>query len=240
GVLLRENIEIAEREQRLLSSDEGVVCWRVCCSPQTNLERGLWRDAIETGMKKALLEYPYIQPQSCVFDERLEGQIQSRFCTQIEVEESSDASRIVLSCVRSSSTTQEHTYMRCFEAPLDKDLLVAWAQSVMGELGLGGVPPWFVGVGLGGSRNGVVSLAERALRRPVGKPHQSLALASLEQALLQALNATSSGVFGLGGDTVLAVHTASAPCHSRVIPASLVFQNYLFRMAEYRWREEGV
>ena len=83
-------------------------------------------------------------------------------------------------------------------------------------------PPVIVGVGLGGSFDGVAYLAKKALMRPIGIPNPRLHLAKLESNLLEKINRLGIGPQGFGGHyTALAVHVESFPTHIAALPVAV-------------------
>jgi fumarate hydratase class I/fumarate hydratase subunit alpha len=86
----------------------------------------------------------------------------------------------------------------------------------------GACPPLLIGVGVGSTFDAVAALAKKALFREVGSASSRVQAASLESAILSAVNATGIGPAGLGGDTTaLAVHVESAPCHIAALPVAV-------------------
>lgn len=91
-------------------------------------------------------------------------------------------------------------------------------------------PPLVLGVGIGGDFELAALLAKKALFRPLGQPSEDAELAEIEQELLAAVNATGVGPMGLGGgDTALAVHVLSHPCHLASLPVALNVQCHAAR-----------
>jgi len=91
-------------------------------------------------------------------------------------------------------------------------------------------PPLILGVGLGGNFEKAALLAKEALLRPLGQPNDDPQLAELEQRILEAVNATGVGPMGLGGgETALAVHLLSHPCHIASLPVALNVQCHAAR-----------
>ncbi|MEB3807025.1 MAG: fumarate hydratase, partial [Desulfurococcales archaeon] len=60
-------------------------------------------------------------------------------------------------------------------------------------------PPVIVGVAIGAGADIVMSLAKRALLRPIGERHPDPDAAKLEEELLEALNKLELGPHGFGG-----------------------------------------
>ena len=83
-------------------------------------------------------------------------------------------------------------------------------------------PPIVVGVGIGGNFETAPLLAKRALLRTIGSRNSDPELASLEQALLERINALGIGVMGFGGEnTALAVFVETMPCHFASLPVAV-------------------
>ncbi|MGB3457757.1 MAG: fumarate hydratase [Halobacteriota archaeon] len=83
-------------------------------------------------------------------------------------------------------------------------------------------PPIVVGVGIGGTFEGVALLAKKALLRPFGSPNTDSELAALEDELLEKINYLGIGPAGLGGSTTaLSVHIEMLPCHIASLPVAI-------------------
>jgi fumarate hydratase subunit alpha len=101
-------------------------------------------------------------------------------------------------------------------------------------------PPVIVGVGIGGSADACMSLAKKALLRPVGSRNPAPDYARLEAGLLEEINATGIGPMGLGGrTTALAVHVERADCHTASLPVGVNLQCYAARRATLKVFEDG-
>ena len=102
-------------------------------------------------------------------------------------------------------------------------------------------PPYIVGVGMGGTSDIAAVLAKKAfLRLPLGKKNPDRAAASLEEKLLEALNATGIGSMGMGGiTTALAVHVELCGTHSAAVPVVFAIQCWADRQAAVRIHSKG-
>ena len=90
------------------------------------------------------------------------------------------------------------------------------------EKGSAACPPLIIGIGVGATFDKVGALAKKALLRPVGVPNPDPRIASLEQELLDVVNATGVGPAGLGGaSTALSVAINTAPCHIAALPLAI-------------------
>lgn len=94
-------------------------------------------------------------------------------------------------------------------------------------------PPIVVGVGIGGSFDKVAYLAKKAMLRPIGSHHQDDRYASLEDQLLEIVNATGIGPAGLGGKTTaIGLNIESMPTHIAGLPVAVAICCHVSRHME--------
>ncbi len=90
------------------------------------------------------------------------------------------------------------------------------------EAGPNPCPPITVGVGIGGTFEQSAILAKKALMRPIGERNPDADVSSLEQEILQEINALGIGPAGLGGETTaFAVNVETYPCHIGSLPVAV-------------------
>ena len=93
-------------------------------------------------------------------------------------------------------------------------------------------PPVVLGVGIGGTFDGVTALAKEALLQPIDQ------MTEFEQQLCDAVNTLGIGPMGLGGSTTaLAVKVKTAACHTASLPVAVNVQCWANRHAtvEVEW-----
>ena len=93
-------------------------------------------------------------------------------------------------------------------------------------------PPVVLGVGIGGTFDGVTALAKEALLQPIDQ------MAEFEQQICDAVNTLGIGPMGLGGSTTaLAVKVKTATCHTASLPVAVNVQCWANRHAtvEVKW-----
>lgn len=101
------------------------------------------------------------------------------------------------------------------------------------EAGSNPCPPIIAGVGIGGTAEKAMSLAKRALLRPVGEPSPDPETAALEKEILQRINALGIGPQGYGGRIMaLAVHVETFPAHIASMPLAVNLQCHAARHKE--------
>jgi fumarate hydratase subunit alpha len=88
--------------------------------------------------------------------------------------------------------------------------------------GANACPPVIVGIGAGGTFEAAALLAKRAVLRPLTDRHPRADLASLEERILERVNALGIGPQGLGGrTTALAVNIDIHPTHIAGLPVAV-------------------
>ena len=101
-------------------------------------------------------------------------------------------------------------------------------------------PPTILGVGIGGTSDGAMKLAKKAILRPLDCNHPDPVFAELEETLLKAVNDTGIGAMGLGGKTTaLGVHIEYAHCHLASLPVGINVQCYAARRSKARILKDG-
>ena len=101
------------------------------------------------------------------------------------------------------------------------------------EAGSNPCPPIIVGVGIGGTSDKAMTLAKKALLRPVGEPNPDPEVANLEKEILERINGSGIGPQGFGGNTTsLAVHAEVFPAHIASLPVAVNLQCHSARHKE--------
>ncbi len=96
-----------------------------------------------------------------------------------------------------------------------------------------GCPPYFVGVGIGGSEDLCMLLAKKALLKPFKGRNPDPKLASIEEELLGKVNELGIGAMGLGeGPTALDLHIEMAARHPASLPVGIVISCWALRHAK--------
>jgi fumarate hydratase subunit alpha len=96
-----------------------------------------------------------------------------------------------------------------------------------------GCPPYFVGIGIGGSEDLCMLLAKKALLKPFKVRNPDPKLAAIEEELLEKANELGIGAMGLGeGPTALDVHIEMAARHPASLPVGIVIGCWALRHAK--------
>jgi len=108
--------------------------------------------------------------------------------------------------------------------PSEKDQIKRFVVETMLIAGGKPCPPVVLGVGIGGTFDGVTALAKEALLQPID------CMDDFEQELCDAVNALGIGPMGLGGaTTALAVKIKRGGCHTASLPVAVNVQCWVCR-----------
>ena len=101
-------------------------------------------------------------------------------------------------------------------------------------------PPTILGVAVGGGADTAMTIAKKALLKPIGEVNPEPRIAKLEREILEAVNMTGIGPMGLGGETtVLDVHVDYAFRHPASFPVAVAFSCWADRHASARISKNG-
>lgn len=101
---------------------------------------------------------------------------------------------------------------------------------VIADAGPQGCPPYRVGVGIGGGEDICMTIAKKAIFKPIGERNTDPKVAKLEEALIEAGNKLPIGPMGVGdGKTILDVNIALAGRHPASLPVGVVMSCWALR-----------
>jgi fumarate hydratase subunit alpha len=101
---------------------------------------------------------------------------------------------------------------------------------VIADAGPQGCPPYRVGVGIGGGEDICMTIAKKAIFKPIGERNKDSRVAKLEEAVLEAANKLPIGPMGVGdGKTVMDVNIELAGRHPASLPVGVVMSCWALR-----------
>ena len=235
--LLLYNAEVANKERFPLFHDVGVPSFFIELGEDVQFE-GLLQSALDEGVRQAILKYPI---REMIARDPLDKNTFSNDPTPISsVVDVVVGSQMKIVCMRSSAGGELSSQVKLISFDCVKDEIQTFVVDTVKKAGVLPSPPLVVGVGVGGSLENVFNLAKKAILRPVGKPHNTLEYAGLEQKLLGAVNALEIGPGGLGGAcTALSVHVEIAPAQAEAVPLAVSLQSSALRVCERSIIDEG-
>lgn len=226
---LKENADIAHRDQVPICQDTGLAVIFVEIGQDVRIVGGNLDEAINEGVRRGYDEgflrksacHPFTRKNT---DDNTPAIIHYRLVNGA-------ALKIIVAPKGGGSENMSKVVML---KPADgiagiKAQVIEWVRQAGGNP----CPPTIVGVGIGGNFERSAILAKEALLREVGSGNPDPELQTLEDELLEAVNSLGVGPQGLGGRvTSFAVHIKMQPCHIASLPLAINIQCHAARHKE--------
>lgn len=216
---LRTNAQIASQDRRPLCQDTGVAVVFLSIGQDVRLTGGALEDAVNGAIRSA---YETLHLRKSIVRHPL-ARVNTRDNTPAILHmRIVPGDRVAVDFMEKGGGCENMSRLAMLTPADGREGVVEFVVRAVVESGGNACPPLVVGVGLGGDFERVAILAKEALLRPFGEPAADPVDRSLEEDLLERINATGLGPMGLGGDTTaLAVHVASHPCHIASLPVAV-------------------
>jgi len=235
-----KTIEIADQDKTLICQDTGLPIYKVRIGSQFPWNGFHIKTHLRQGAARATREFPFrgssthpltrINPQTSVGP--------GLPVIYYDFVEDSDCLDILMAPKGSGS--ENMSKMEMFYPAHGKRALKKFVLDAVVESGANPCPPGVIGVGIGGTADLVMKLAKDAILRPVGRRNPDAEIASMEEDLEEAINATGRGPMGLGGDiSTLAVHIEMAYTHITQNPVAVNTQCWPARRSRATIRPDG-
>jgi fumarate hydratase subunit alpha len=216
--LLKENARIAKEDHIPLCQDTGIAIFYVEIGQDLRIKNGFIVDAINEGVRKGYRE-GYLR-KSVV--DPITRKNTGDNTPAIIYTELVPGDKLKISFMPKGAGSENMSVIRMLRPTEGVEGIKNFVLECVQKAGANPCPPVVIGVGIGGDFEKAALIAKKALLRPVGSPNPKLELASLEEALLKAVNRTGIGPEGLGGKvTAMAVHVESFPCHIASLPVAV-------------------
>lgn len=216
---LKENMEIAKKEQIPICQDTGMAIIFLEVGQEIHFEGDYLEDAINEGVRQGYSE-GYLR-KSVVGDPLL--RVNTKDNTPAIIHTRILPGEQVKITVAPKGFGSENMSRVCMLKPADGEEGVK--EAVLETVRLAGpnaCPPMVVGVGIGGSFEQCALLAKKALTRNMDIPSVLPHIRALEEELLEKLNELNIGPGGLGGKTtVLGVNIETYPTHIAGLPVAV-------------------
>lgn len=215
------DLACAEENQVPLCQDTGVLVIYMTIPPTVPLTEELY-DAVRAGVRRATNEVP-LRPNVVDPITRVNsGDNTGEGMPAIHVRPGATLSVTVLP----KGAGAENTSQIAMLLPSQKERIEEFVVKTVLAAGSRPCPPLVIGIGIGGTFDGVATLAKEALLLPIDR------MDPYEQHLCDALNTLGIGPMGLGGDTsVLAVKVKKGACHTASLPVAVNVQCWANRRA---------
>lgn len=225
---LLDNAALAKRSGVAICQDTGMTVIFATLGQDVTFDGGLEK-AINDGVKKGYKE-AYLR-KSVVADPILRGNTGTNTPAVIHYDVvPGDRFEITVFPKGFGSENKSALVMLNPTAPFEK--IVDTVVKPILQAGPNACPPFFVGVGLGGTADMAATLAKKALAEPLTKKTKGKHLARLEADILKKANSSEIGPMGFGGtQTVLAVKAKAYPTHIAGLPVAVNISCHALRSA---------
>lgn len=216
---LKENMEIADREEIPICQDTGMAVVFMEIGQDVHIEGMNLTDAVNEGIRQGY-EKGYLR-KSVVKDPVIRENTRDNTPGIIHYDiVPGEAVSITLAPKGFGSENMSRVYML---KPADGiEGIKAAVLETVSLAGPNACPPMVVGVGIGGTFEKCACLAKRALTRDLNKPSEIPYVKELEEELLDKINKLGIGPGGLGGSTTaLGVNIETYPTHIAGLPVAV-------------------
>jgi fumarate hydratase subunit alpha len=233
-----ENIELAEKLQVPVCQDTGTITFYVKAGSQVkNLDRV--EAALVAATRKATREVPLRPNAVDPFTQKNSGDNTGRFVPYLQWEIVAGDGLELTVMVKGGGSENVSAAGMLVPSEGIRGLEKFVVDAVI-KAGAQPCPPTILGVAVGGGADVAMTLAKKALLRPLDEANSDHRLAEIEREILKAANMTGVGPMGLGGKTtVLGVHVDHAHRHPASFPAAVAFNCWAARRASARLNADG-
>jgi len=216
-----ENIALAERLGIPICQDTGVPVVYLTVPPAVPVSTDLL-EAVAEGVRKATREIP-LRPNAVLPLERINsGDNTGPGMPAVHIR---PGKRLEITVLPKGAGAENMSRLAML-LPTEQDRIPRFVTETMLIAGGRPCPPVVLGVGIGGTFDGVAALAKEALLEPIDT------MDPFEQELCDEVNALGIGPMGLGGKTTaLAVKVKTASCHTASLPVAVNVQCWAARRA---------
>ncbi len=216
---LKENLDIADKEQIPICQDTGMAVFFVELGQEVYIENGLLTDAINEGVRQGYTE-GYLR-KSVVKDpiERINTKDNTPAIIHYDIV-AGDSLKITMAPKGFGSENMSRVFML---KPADgiegvKEAIL----TAVKDAGPNACPPMVVGVGIGGTFEKSALMAKKALTRSFEDRPTISWVKDLEDEILEKINKLGIGPGGLGGTTTaLAVNINTFATHIAGLPVAI-------------------
>lgn len=233
-----ENIRLAEEGNVPLCQDTGIIFFYLRAGLGFGGLNSI-ESALHRAVRRATLEIP-LRPNSVdFFTNENSGDNTGRHLPYISWE-LFDGDYLDITVLLKGGGSENTCALKMLDPSAGLEGVKAFALDSVIKAGGKPCPPTVIGVGLGGGADIAMSLAKRALLKPLNEENPSRDAAKLERELYELINMTGIGPMGLGGDiTTLAVKVEYAHRHPASYPVAIAFQCWAVRRAAARIYSDG-
>ena len=235
-----DNVRYARMNNIPMCQDTGVPVFYLRLGGGLEIDLNLIEESIRRGVKKATSRIPLRPNIVHPLTRENSGDNTGDGIPVIDIEFLGDKDYLELTVFPKGAGSENMSAFRMLNPSEGVEGVKGFVLDTVASAGGNPCPPTIVGVGIGGSAEGAMKLAKKALLRGIN-PHEDEGIAGLEGELLKEINKLGIGPMGLGGKTTsLAVNIELAYCHTASLPVAVNLQCWANRKASARIHVDGV
>ena len=216
---LTENYEIAAKEHVPVCQDTGMACVFLQVGQDVHLTGGDLYEAVHEGVRRGYTR-GYLR-KSVEADPVRRGNTGDNTPALITTD-IVPGENVTITVAPKGFGSENMSALKMLKPADGLDGIMAFVLETVRRAGPNPCPPIVVGVGIGGNFDHAALLAKKALLRPSDSHNKDPFYASLEEELLQKINALGIGPQGFGGrTTALAVNIETLPTHIAGLPCAV-------------------
>lgn len=156
------------------------------------------------------------------------------------VQFSAQAKGIKITLLSKGFGSENKTQLKMFQPTAEIDQIEEFILESVRQAGPEGCPPFFIGIGIGGTSEYALYLAKKALLEPISSPNPDKQLNGWEKRLLRKVNKLGIGPMGLGGKfTALGIKVKKHPTHIAGLPVAINISCHALRSATVKIKNKG-
>ncbi|MBQ2063623.1 MAG: fumarate hydratase [Firmicutes bacterium] len=227
---IEDNIQIAGEERIPLCQDTGLACVFLEVGQDVMLTGGYLYDAINEGVRRGY-EEGYLR-KSVVADPLRRVNTKDNTPAHIHVD-IVPGDQVKVTVAPKGFGSENMSRVKMFPPSAGEEGVKEFVLETVRLAGGNPCPPIVLGVGIGGTFDGVALLAKKALMLPVDHQNEDPYYAAMEEELLAKINETGIGPQGFGGDTTaLGINILTAPTHIAGLPVAVNVNCHVSRHKE--------
>lgn len=233
-----DNIRLAEKLERPLCQDTGVIIFYAKVGDRFGSMVEVSK-ALRSAVKRATIEVP-LRPNVVHPISRRNTGDNTGLGVPIINWSFTEGDSLELTVLPKGAGAENKSTLMMFKPSEGVDAIKKFIVDTVIQAGGQPCPPIILGVGIGGSAELAMSLAKKALLRPLNQPNNEATMAELEKILFNAINGSGIGPMGLGGRvSTIGVNVEYAYCHTASLPVGVNFQCWCARRASARIHRDG-
>ncbi len=218
--MLLQNAEIACRENIPICQDTGMAIVYVKAGQEVHFTGGSLKEAIQKGVAEGYREN-YLRA-SIVDDPLYDRKNTGNNTPALVYYEITDGDQIEISLMAKGFGSENKSAVKMLTPADGEQGVIDFVMDTVKKAGPNACPPFVIGVGIGSSFDGAAVLSKKALLRPISQSNPDERYRKLEDVLLQKINETGIGPWGLHGNTTaLKIQIEEAPTHIAGLPVAV-------------------